>query len=85
MLWAMAWVGVGLALWRLTSPFDLQHFLDDDPDNIRPRMLAAFYIVPLAGAVGVLRGRPIAYPTKAFALWLPICAVIFAIGLAGLF
>jgi hypothetical protein len=47
--------------------------------------LAALFIVPLAGAIGSLRGRPLAAPAKAFFLWVPLCVVIFVVGLMGLF
>jgi hypothetical protein len=85
LLAATVWVAIGFAMWRVARPFDVQHFLDDDPDNIRPRMLAALFIVPLAGAIGSLRGRPLAAPAKAFFLWVPLCVVIFVVGLMGLF
>ena len=85
MLLAMFWVGLGLAIWVAGSPFDWQHFLDDDPDNLRPRMFAAFLAVPIAGAVGSLRGRPVAFAVKASLVWLVACVLIFAIGTARLF
>ena len=37
-LWAILWIGIGLATIPL---FDATHFLDDDGDNVPPRMLAA--------------------------------------------
>ncbi len=83
-LWAMVWISIGLGIWKATSPFDLRHFADNDPDNIGPRMLAAFYLVPISGAIGALRGRPIAVASKAFLVWLPICAAIIAVGFARL-
>jgi len=85
MLLAILWIGLGLAIWEVGSPFDLKHFLDDDPDNIRPRMFAAFFMVPIAGAAGSLRGRPIAFAVKAFFVWLVVCVLIFALGIARLF
>src|SRR5262245_51954646 len=70
MLLAVFWAGLAFALWRAVSPFDVHHFLDDDPDNIRPRIIAAFFLVPLAGAVGSLRGRPLAFVGRALLIWL---------------
>jgi len=84
-LLAMAWVAVGLALWRLMSPFNWHSFRDDDPDNIWPRIGLALYVVPIAGAIGSLRGRPISTAAKATLGWLLVSIVIFAIGLARLF
>jgi len=85
LLWATFWVGIGLTVWKLSRPFDLPHFLDDDPDNIRPRMLIAFYMVPIAGVAGSFWGRPIAAPSKAFVYWLVSCVMIVIIAFAGLF
>jgi hypothetical protein len=73
MLWAMVWIGIGLATIPL---FDAPHFLDNDGDNVRPRMLAAFWIVLAAGAVGSLCGRPVAWAKTAFFIWIPVCALI---------
>jgi hypothetical protein len=84
-LTAIAWIALALAIWRLASPFDWHHFADDDPDNIRPRMLAAFYLVPLAGAAGSLVGRPIACAARGLVAWLAISAIIIAIGMARVF
>ncbi len=83
MLWATFWV----AVWLTTVPFfDLPHFLDDDPDNVRPRILAAFWAVPAAGIIGSLRGRPLAWASKAFLIWIPVSVLIFLIAiLPGLF
>ena len=87
MLLAILWIGLGLAIWQAGSPFDSKHFLDDDPDNIRPRMFAAFFMVPIAGAAGSLRGRPIAFAVSAFSLAAGVhidfrtrhCAVVLAL------
>ena len=84
-LLAMTWIAVGLALWRLTSPFNWHGFRDDDPDNIWPRIELSFYVVPIAGAIGSLRGRAISTAAKATMGWLLASIVIFAIGLARLF
>jgi hypothetical protein len=84
MLLAIIWIGLGLAIWEAGSPFDLKHFLDDDPDNIRPRIFAAFFMVPLAGAAGSLRGRPIVFAAKAFFAWLVVCVLICTLGIARL-
>jgi hypothetical protein len=42
-LWAILWIAIGLATIPL---FDAPHFLDNDGDNVRPRMLAAFWVAP---------------------------------------
>jgi hypothetical protein len=84
-LLAVAWFGLALAVWRATSPFNWHGFLDDDPDNIWPRIGLAAYILPLAGAFGSLRGQTLSLVTKAILLWLGLSAVLFAIGIARLF
>jgi len=81
LLWATFWVGI----WLATVPFfDLPHFLDDDPDNMRPRMLAAFWAVPVAGVLGSLYGRPIAWARNAFLVWIPVCGLILLITIVPL-
>lgn len=70
MLWAMVWIGVGLATVPL---FDAARFLDDDGDNVAPRMLAALWFVFAAGAAGSLVGRPLAWAARALVIWIPVC------------
>ncbi len=72
-LWAIVWIGIGLATIPL---FDAASFLDDDGDNVVPRMLAAFWGVLAIGAFGSLRGRPIAWAARALVIWIPVCVVI---------
>ena len=73
MLWAMLWIGIGLATIPL---FDASGFLDDDGDNVMPRMLAALWVVLATGAVGSLCGHPIAWARTALLIWIPVCLVI---------
>jgi hypothetical protein len=73
MLWAMLWIGIGLATIPL---FDAAHFLDDDGDNVGPRMLAALWVALAAGVVESLRGRPIAWVSKALVIWVAACVAI---------
>jgi hypothetical protein len=59
--------------------------LDDDPDNIWPRIELAAYVLPAAGAVGSLSGQTLSFVTKALLFWLGLSVVLFAIGMARLF
>jgi hypothetical protein len=78
MLWATFWVGVWLMTLRL---FDVAHFLDDDPDHVMPRIVAAFWAVPAAGAIGSLCGRPMAWAKTALLVWVPVSALIFLVAI----
>ena len=63
------------------SPFDWHHFVDDDPDNIRPRIRLAFFLMPLAGAIGSLRGCQIRWVLKSLLIWLLVSVAIIALGM----
>jgi hypothetical protein len=82
---AFLWLGIGFAIWRSASPFDWHHFIDDDPDNIPPRMVMAFYLVPVAGAIGSLRGCQIRWVLKSLLIWLLVSVAIFALGMGRMF
>ena len=73
MLWTMLWIGIGFATVPL---FDPTSFLDDDGDNVLPRMLATFWGVLAAGVAGSLCGHPLAWARTALVIWIPICVVI---------
>ena len=75
-LWAMLWIGVGLATIPL---FDAVHFLDNDGDNVGPRMLAALWLALVYGVIESLRGRPIVWIGKTLAMWVAACIAIVVI------
>jgi hypothetical protein len=56
MFWAILWISMGLATY---PAFDAVHFLDDDPNNVSPRMLAASWLVLATGVIGSFFGRPV--------------------------
>jgi hypothetical protein len=84
-LLAVVWVALALAIWMATSPFNWHGFLDDDPDNIWPRIELAAYILPVAGAIGSLTGQTFTLLAKANLFWLLLSVALFAIGMARLF
>jgi hypothetical protein len=76
LLWATFWVGLWLASAAL---FDWRHFLDNDPDNVVPRAVAAFWAVPIAGIVGSLCGRPLAWAMAALVIWVPVALMLLLV------
>src|ERR1700755_2897305 len=84
-LLAVAWIALALAIWMARSPFNWHGFLDDDPDNIWPRIELATYILPVAGAIGSLPGEALTLLAKANLFWLLLSVALFAIGMARLF
>ena len=55
MLWAVLWIGIGLATIPMVdkSTF-LEDLIDDDGDNVVPRMWVTFWCVLVTGAIGSL-------------------------------
>ncbi len=77
LLLALPWIAFGLATVPLIdwSRF-LEDFLDDDGDNVFPRMLLALWCSLAACAIGALQRRPIIWFAKIFVVWIGICGII---------
>ena len=70
LLWAVLWIAIGLSTLSMIGPDFLKHLVDDDGDNVAPRILVLFWCTLTIGVVSSLRGRPLAWLKPTFLYWL---------------